>query len=299
MRRYFCSAVLLAIGFAVGLTPGAARAQMISSREGIALQNQIFALRQEVQALQQNQGGNGGSVLGRSQPEGSGPGTAGGALLPTMVQQVQQLQDEVQSLRGRVDNLEHEVATQNDQINKEIGDLKFQMGQGGTGGSSGPPSLSGPQQGGPHTLGQLPAAPAPPAAAPPPRPPAKITASLAAARHALAAHDYKTAEADAKALISHQGKGADNGAAELVLAQALDGQHRFQESALAYDDAYNADKSGPHAADALLGLSNSLAEIGQDNAACDTLDSLISQFSSPSPSLAARVHAIRLKAHCH
>ncbi len=291
-----CFALLLAVGFAALVSSSAARAQVITSREGIALENQILELRQQVQQLQQSQGGNGASVLAPSQPGGSGVGGSA-ALLPSLVLQVQQLQQDVHSLRGQLDTLEHQVTTQNDQINQEIGDLKFEMAQQGTKPSTGLTSPAGTQNTNSRTLGQLPvASTTPPAPAPSRR---HVVASLVAARQALAAHDYTAAEADARAIIAKRGKGVYHGEAELVLAQALDGQGRFQESALAYDDAYSADKTGPYAAKALLGLSSSLAAIGQDNAACDTLDSLASQFSSLSPSLEAQVKTVRLKAHCH
>lgn len=284
---------LPAVGLALSLLlPVAAQAQMITSREGIALENQILELKHQLQIEQQN--GSGGSVLGSSQPQASQhQGEQGGsnALVSNLLGQVQTLTDQVQSLRGRVDTLEHEVATQHDEINQQIGNLKFQLDQGGKSSNGGTAAPAGNSS---QSLPHKPVAPSH-ATAPVPR----AEASLKAARDALDHHDYARAEADAKALIAKRGKRADHGAAELVLADSLSRQGRHQEAALAFDDAYNADHAGPHAPDALLGLANSLSAIHQNQEACDTLDSLTSQFPSPSSSLQARIRDARHRAHCH
>jgi len=280
MRRFLFAALPIA-ALAAGFPVGVARAQMISSREGIALENQILELKQQIQQMQQ---GNGGSVI--AQPAAPAEqGSAGNPLLPNMLQQIQTLNDQVQDLRGRVDTLEHEVATQHDELKQEIGNLKFQMTQNGAGGAA-------PAAG---TTSAAP--PAPPPVAAPTRAP-HVEASVTAARRALAAGDYQTAAADSRAVIARQGKGAANGGAELTLGEALSHQGQHQSAAIAYDDAYNASRTGPNAPDALLGLANSLTAIHQNQEACDTLDSLASQFSSPSASLATRIHLARVRAHC-
>ncbi|MHB1303830.1 MAG: tetratricopeptide repeat protein [Acidiphilium sp.] len=298
MRRLLLTTIPLAGLALAGLAPFApAQAQMISSREGIALENQILKLRQQMQAMQQG-GGNGGSALGAPAPQAPGEsGGASAALLPNMLQQVQTLTDEVQSLRGRVDTLEHEVATQHDQLNQELGDLKYQMGQNGQGGGQGGPTgqngAPSPGQPGGGTLGTMPASPEHPAAA---RPELRPEASLTAARRALDARQYQAAEADARAVIAHQGKNAGGGAAELTLGDALSRQGKHQEAAIAYDDAYNANRRGKQAPDALLGLANSLTALHQNQAACATLGSLTGQSSSAG--LASRVRLARQRAHC-
>ena len=286
MRRLMLTALPIAsLAFAgLSLAPvGVAHAQMISSREGIALENQILELKQQIQSGQQ---GNGNSALAAPAPEPGGGGAAtSSALLPNMLQQIQTLTDQVQNLRGRVDTLEHEVATQHDELKQEIGNLKFQLSQNG--------ATAAPGQG---------TAAPPPAPTPTPAPAAarapRVEASITAARRALAGGDYKAAAADSRAVIARQGKGAGKGAAELTLADALSHQGDHQGAAIAYDDAYNANRAGPNAPDALLGLAGSLTAIHQNQEACDTLDSLASQFSSPSHSLATRIHLARVRAHC-
>lgn len=286
-----------------GLIPFAsAHAQMISSREGIALENQILELRQQVQALQQN--GSGNSVLAPSQPQTSGNSQASSALLPNLLQQVQTLEDQVQSLRGRVDTLEHEVAAQNGQINQELGDLKFKLDQGGQGaGGAAPQNGAPPSAGG--TLGTMPASG--PAQRPTPgrvsgqqavAAPARPVASITAARRALAARDYRGAEADARAVIARQGKKAGDGEAELTLGEALAGQGNHQAAAIAYDDAYNVNHTGPHAPYALLGLANSLSALHRNQEACDVLGSIQHPASGSSASFATQLRDARRRAHC-
>ncbi|HEX7390243.1 MAG TPA: hypothetical protein VF286_09030 [Acidiphilium sp.] len=281
-----------------GLIPFAsAHAQMISSREGIALENQILELRQQVQALQQN--GSGNSVLAPSQPQSSGSSQASSALLPNLLQQVQTLEDQVQSLRGRVDTLEHEVAAQNGQINQELGDLKFKLDQGGQGtGGAAPQNGAPPSAGG--TLGTIPAqrpvtsgqASGQQAAA---AAPARPVASITAARRALAARDYRGAEADARAVIARQGKKAGDGEAELTLGEALAGQGNHQAAAIAYDDAYNVNHAGPHAPYALLGLASSLSALHRNQEACDVLGSIQHPASA---SFTTQLSDARRRAHC-
>jgi TolA-binding protein len=279
MRRCLLPVMFICATLGVMVPLRMAQAQMISSREGIALENQILELRQQ---LQQQQPGNGGSALAPPQGNYGAPGAAGAvSMIPGLLQEVQTLQDQVQSLRGRVDTLEHEVATQHDELNQEIGDLKFQLSQGS----------------------QQNAAPQP-APVPAPRPAPRSAAvqpaivTPAAANKALAAHDYHGAEADARTLLARNRTGAAGAEAQFIRAQALAGEGNSQSAAVAYDDAYNADKTGPHAPYALLGLANSLSNLRQNQAACDTLDSLSSQFSSPSADLSHSIHAARLKARC-
>ena len=62
--------------------------------------------------------------------------------------------------------------------------------------------------------------------------------------------------------------------AQFLLGQALAGQGRPQDAAIAYDDAYNRSRTGSNAPASLLGLANSLTAIHQSAAACDTLASL-------------------------
>jgi TolA-binding protein len=306
MRRH-----LLSLAMFIAVLPlGTAYGQMIDSREGIALENQILELKQQIQQMQANGGGNGGSMLGNSQ-QSAPPATVSGSqgdIIANLLTQQQHDESQMQDLSGRVDTLEHQLTTQHDQMEQEIGDLKFQLQHGGMS-ANGAGAAQGAQPDGNgggssgDTLGTLPAgqqdssgqnAGSQGASPAPMRP----VASIRAAKQALASHDYATAEADSKAILA-QGKSSPQGIqAQFVLAQALAGQGRNQDAAIAYDDSYNADRTGAQAPASLLGLANSLTAIHQNRAACDTLDQLQSQFPTPPAGMASRISDARLRAHC-
>jgi TolA-binding protein len=294
-KSWFLSAVLI-------LAPLAAFAQpMIQSQEGIALQNQILQLQQQVQQLQ-NAGGGGGSSLGGSAPPP--PAQNGGAapdagIVTNLLNQVNQLQSQVQDLSGRVDTLQNQVNTQNAAMEKEIGDLKFQMGNGGNPGAPGAASSAsgGPASGGPASGAPPNLAPPPPANADPVNA-ADPKIALRNAEAAMAKHDYPAAERNARAVLAAGKSSPESYHAQYLLAEALYSENKPQDAAIAYDDAYNRARTGPYAPGSLLGLANSLSAIHQDQAACDTLTSLNSQFPTPPKGMAPAIAAASHRAHC-
>jgi TolA-binding protein len=272
------------------LAPLSLHAQpLIQSQEGIALENQILQLQQQVQQLQANSGG-GGSALG-----GSGaPAPSGGAPAPdpsivtNLLNQVGQLQTQIQQLNGEVDTLQNQVNTQHAQTEKEIGDLNFKLSNGAT----------------PGTPARL----VPPAAAIPTPPPATVAAGavpagtpkeiLHAGLLAYEKGDYATAEAAARRILANANTSPQGYRAQYLLAQSLAAEDKPQDAAIAYDDAYNRDREGSEAPESLLGLASSLTNINQDEAACDTIASLNSQFPTPPAGMAARIVAASHRAHC-
>jgi TolA-binding protein len=305
MRRH-----VFAIATFIALLPiGAAAQPMVQSQEGIALENQILQLQAQVQQMQTGGGGGGGgSALGGgggAAPQDDGSNGGGGAVpssvLTNLLAQVQQLQSQVQDLNGRVDTLQNQVNTQNAAMEKEIGDIKFAMGQGAPGGAPGapPPGIAAPgaPAGGPRPL--IPAV----------VPPARVAPSAATgaaspkealhtAQLAILHRDFPTAEAAARGILATSKASPQGYQAQYILAQSLYGQGKAQDSAIAFDDAYNRDKSGPYAPGSLLGLANSLTAIHQEAAACDTLASLSSQFPTPPKGLAPAIESASKRAHC-
>ncbi len=292
------------LAMTVCLLPAAAWAQpMVQSQEGIALENQILQLQAQVQQLQAGgTGGNGGSSLGGSSAPSSGD-TSGGTGMPSSVvtnllTEVQQLQSQIQNLNGRVDTLQNQVNTQNAQIEKDISDLKFQIGNGGSPGAPpGTPGAPGAQAangtpGGPPAL----LVPTPPPKAAAPAASARIV--LHEAQEAILHRDYPAAEQAARGILA-TAKGTPAGyQAQYILAQSLYGEGKPEDSAIAFDDAYNRDREGAYAPGALLGLANSLAAIHQESAACDTLASLNSQFPTPPKGMGPAIEAASRRAHC-
>lgn len=273
------------LGLTLLATPAAAQ---MDSREGIALQNQILQLRQEMEQLRR---GGGGSLP----PPAPSRGGSGGSseLVGSLLDRVNTLEAEVSRLRGRVDVLENQNRRLREDFEKYQGDMEFRLGQGGGGGGA------APAPGRPAAAPAAPVAPplAPPTTstgAPPPRTPDR---ALAEGNAALGRRDYPAAEAAAREVLGSR-SGANAVAAQMLLADALTGKRDFGNAAIAYNEAYTRARTGPRAPEALLGLANSFQSLGNKREACDTLNDLRSQFPNLRPPLAAQATAARQRSQC-
>ena len=287
IARIFVAPFLLAASMAPALA-------QVDSREGIALQNQIYQLRQELKAVQDQAARGGGSVI---RPPAYAPPpqqlSGGNDLLAQLLTRVDALEDQVRQLRGRIDETQNQVQRQNEDLGKRIDDLAFQVAPQGTPGAGqrgkAPPD-SGDQVPAPGSLT------APPAARPAgPRTPEMM---LQEGNAALARRDYPAAEASARGVLANRTSPRAYDA-RLLLAQALAGQKQYAQAAIAFDDAYTSSRKGSHAQDALIGLANSLSAINEKKAACDTLTRLRADFPQPRADIAAGMAATSLKAGCH
>lgn len=280
--------------------PLAAQAQ-IESREGIALQNQIMELRQQIEALRQqapHAAGAGGSMLGGYQPTPLAPAPAAGSLDAQLLDRVQRLEEALRQLRGQVDDAVNTQQHQYDELNKKIDDLAFKLGvapaaAGAAAGTLATTESPGTAASSGTTL------PTPPPPAPPAAPAAKRTPELILqeGNAALARRDYAAAETAAKEVLAN-GKGPRATDAQFLLAQALAGRRDYSAAAVAYDDAYNRSRTGVHAADSLLGLANALTAINEKRAACETLDKLRAEFPTPRADLKEPIAQARKSAGC-
>ncbi|HTB46850.1 MAG TPA: hypothetical protein VK741_24750 [Acetobacteraceae bacterium] len=323
IRTLAIRSLVLAI---VLLTAWPAAAQL--TRDELAMRNQIYELQQQVQTLQQqlsNQGGR--SNLG--QPGYSGSQSSGGSdVVPQLLARVQTLEEEMRTLRGRVDQAENEVQQQGADLGKRIDDLRFQLQNGQAGGAPGEaappggpsfgtgypanglPPTSGP--GGPiplqpgqalspppGALGSTTAPPLPPAQ--PPGPPVRRTPELALqdGNSALARHDYPAAEASAHEVLNNFRTSPRAYEAQYLLAQALAGEHQYSQAAIAFDDTYNRNRKGSRAPDALVGLAWALTSINEKRAACDTLAKLHAEFPQERPELRDSAASAAQRAGCH
>lgn len=293
---------LMTMGIAASLVTcvlGAApaRAQM-ETREGIALQNQIFRLQRDVDTLRQERGGaSGGQASSLGRATGPAAGTAVSSDITTqLLERVDRLEDMIRQLNGRMDEAENARQRQNADLAKQIADLQFRLDNGGAAASqpapagrpSAPPTTSPP----PVPLGTLPAGAAPSA-------PGKRTPELALQEGsaALARRDYVAAEAAAREVLATKGSPRQYDA-QFLLAQAMTGQKNFPQAAVAYSDAFNRNKQGARAQDSLVGLAASLGAIGEKRAACEALASLHAQFPTPRQDIAQRAVALQASNGC-
>ncbi|ABI62006.1 Hypothetical protein GbCGDNIH1_1108 [Granulibacter bethesdensis CGDNIH1] len=281
MARPLLAAILVA-GPAFLAAPDTASAQ-IESREGIALQNQILELRQQLQEL----GSQGRGNIVTTAPVQS-QGNVNGDLLAQLLQRVQTLEEQVRTVQGRIDDLDNRMKTQSDELAKQMEDLKYQLG--GANGSNAP--LAAPRASGAQSAESRPVtAPPPQTVAPAPTP----QLSLQAGYSALARRDYAAAEAAAQQILSNP-RHPHAYDAQYLLAQALAGRRDWQQAALTYDTVYKRNKTGAHAAESLLGLANALGAINEKPAACATIAKLQKEF--PSAATGTNVKAARLRYGC-
>jgi TolA-binding protein len=315
MRSFIRPALLATVLLAApGIAP-LARAQ-VDSREGIALRNEIYQLRQELKALE-DQTARAGSPRQPS-PTPPPPQYSSGDIVAQLLARVDSLEDQVRRLRGQVDETQNQLQRLGADLNKRIDDLSFQVNpQGGApSGSSSPFANSGPPSGPvvgagrpspgpppPPVVAPLPQGQAPPPALIAPPPSARASAprtpeiALQDGNAALVRHDYQSAEAAAREVLSNRTSPRAYDA-QLLLAQALSGERQYAQAAIAFDDAYNRSKKGTHAQDALAGLAGSLAAINEKKAACDTLSRLRTEFPQPRSDIRDSAAATSEKAGC-
>ncbi len=134
------AAALAVAGCLVLARPASAQ---VESREGIALQNQIFELRHELDSLRGQLESGGGSNLGNRYPAAPPEAAAQlpGDLTARLLTRVAALEDQVRTLTGRVDELANQAKRQDETLTKQIGDLNFRLQTLEGGGShAAPPS---------------------------------------------------------------------------------------------------------------------------------------------------------------
>ncbi|MBS7792428.1 hypothetical protein KTR66_20715 [Roseococcus sp. SDR] len=268
----------LAAGLVAGALAlaGPALAQM-DSREGIALQNQILQLRQEMEQLR-SRGGSAPAPVARG-------GSGGGELVGQLLDRVNTLEEEVRRQRGRVDVLENQNRRLAEDIEKLRGDMDFRLSQGGGGGAA-PAAPSRPAApAGPPTTSTGGAAPRTPERA------------LADGQAALGRRDFAAAEAAAREALAGR-SGAATVAGQMLLGDALLGKRDFGNAAIAFNEAYTRARTGPRAPEALIGLAGAFQGLGNRREACDTLNDLRSQFPNLSGPMAERANAARQRGQC-
>ncbi|MCG7362035.1 hypothetical protein MHZ93_12270 [Roseomonas sp. ACRSG] len=276
--------LLLAAPLLPLLMAAPAVAQM-DSREGIALQNQILQLRNEVEQLRRS--GGGGGYVPAPVPSGRAPAGGASELTGQLLDRVNQLDEEVRRLRGRADEAEYRNRTLQQQVEKLQGDMDYRLQQLENGGGGGSRPAAAP-------------APAPAAAAPsaPPAAAAPRTAerALADGQAALARRDYGAAEAAAREVLA--GRGARGQDGQLLLGDAMLGRRDYANAAIAYDDAYKRNRQSARAPEALVGLANAFIGLNAKREACDTLNNLRSEFPRLSGNVATRASEARGRAGC-
>ncbi|WP_439598817.1 tetratricopeptide repeat protein [Falsiroseomonas sp.] len=281
---------LLALGLAAALLPAPVLAQ-VETREGIALQNQILQLRQEVEMLRRGGATAMPAPVQAPSALGSRPAAPGGApqgeLVGALLDRVSRLEEDLRILRGRAEQSEFRERTLQERLEKLEGDIDFRLQQieGQRQGSATPPAR-------PPVAAATPPAGAAPAAAP--RPPQR---ALAEGQAALGRRDWAAAEAAAREVIAARdtARAAD---AQILLGDALNGKRDFAGAAVAYDDAYRRAPQGSRAPEAMLGVATALIGMNNNTVACGQLNDLRGKFPALRGPVAERVADARRRAQC-
>lgn len=280
--------IALVIGLAA--LPGAAQ---VDSREGIALQNQILELRRDLDALRAG----GGRLAPPASSSATAPVGAGGDVLPRLLERVQALEEEVRTLRGRIDQIDNRTTQMRADLDKQRTDLEYRLDQleGGAGATR--PAQPGPTGG---TL-QRP----PPAAPTPPAPPAAqarpqgADATFAAAQAAFRAKQYVDSEKLFRDFARQNANDRRAPEAYWSIGQSLLNRREWAQAALSFDESFRRFPRGGYAQESLLGLGNALAGLGDKTAACEAYGRLASEFAtSMKPGIATSLGAARQRANC-
>lgn len=300
MRRSIPS--LLAAALVLAPLAAAPAMAQVETREGIALQNQIMQLRQELEQMRRNApaSGSSSSLGGAALPPPSrsgAPAAAGGSseLVASLLDRVNTLEDEVRRLRGRAEEAEFRNKQLADQVEKMTGDIDYRLQklEGGNPAAPGAAPAARPTAPASGSLTPPAGAAAAPAAAAP-RTPEK---ALSDGQAALGRRDFASAEAAAREVIASRNTARAQDA-QLLLGQSLLGKRDFQNAAVAFDDAYRRNRSSARAPEAMIGLANAFLGFGAKREACATLGDLRGEFPRLSGNLAQQAEETRRRGGC-
>ncbi|MEN3166774.1 tetratricopeptide repeat protein [Gluconobacter sp. OJB] len=256
----------------------------ISSREAIALQDQIASLRQQLSQVQ-----NGGGLSAPSATAAAPVSAGDGNLTAQLLERVSALEEQNRQMRGELDQLSNSVRDNQANVSKQISDMQF-ASQNGGGAASTPAPAKTPGVAADKAPATTPDAPEQPKTA---------LDALKIGNASLRSGNYTDAESNARfaAKTAHSLSGKVD--AQFLLAQSLAGQKQYRQSAVAYYDAYTKAPKSQKAQDSLLGVAASMLALGDKGSACQALDKLKSEFPTPAPRVKTAETTFRSRAACH
>ncbi len=309
MRRLILRAALAAV---LGLAGVQARAQsQVDSREGIALENEILELRQQLQQTQQQMAGlqqlqaqAGGAAVPAPVPEGEAPppvaaaGAAPSDVVAQLLVRVSALEEQVRTLKGSVDELSNTQQRDHDDLTKQIGDLAFKVNPGAAAPGAGPAPAPDAGAAGEPGTSSVPADMFPTAPAPaPPAPHRTPEQMLKLGQAALARRDYDAAASAAEGVLA-LGPGPRAADAQYLLAHAEAGKHDYKTAAASYFAVYKASPRSTRGAESLIGVANAFLGMGDKPHACQTLVKFGAEFPHPDAALRGAAVSVRKRAGC-
>lgn len=291
-RRRLCRAGLAAPVLAMLLALAAPASAQVDSREGIALQNQILELRRDIEALRAQ--GGGGRV---PPPVVAGGGGGGNEVLARLVERVGALEEQVRSLRGRVDELDNRNTQLRAELDKQRQDFEFRLEQG-AGAPRAPGGAPAAQGAGQAAAAGAGAAAGAAAAAATTRP-AGADGIFTAAQTAFRANQFQESDRLFRDFVRQFGNDRRAPEAFWAIGQGQLNRREWAQAALAFDESYRRFPRGAFAQESLLGLGNALAGLGDRTAACAAYDRLGSEFATTmKPAVRTALQPARQRASC-
>jgi tol-pal system protein YbgF len=114
----------------------------------------------------------------------------------------------------------------------------------------------------------------------------------------LLRRDYASAEISFRKVVSRFPNDSLAGQAQYWLGETYYARGQFKDAAEAFLKGYNQYKSGEKAPDSLLKLGMALAELGQKDAACSTLNEFGAKYPGADVQLQGQAKAERRKVGC-
>lgn len=261
-----------------------------SSRQVIALQNQVAQLKAQVSQLQsQNMYADNSSDKHRKKKhnDDSADSTANSNLLPDLVSRINNLEDQQRVMRGELDDLSNQLKTQTDLINKKIDDMNFAAGHGDTanvdankaasvGAGASSAAIAASKTGGANNA---------------------TGNTLKDGQQALLNGDFQKAESIARQLLTTS-EGSKSVNAQFLLAQAQAGQGNFKASSVSYYTVFKNFPKSSKAPVALLGVGYSLVKNGKAQEACQALGLLHNKYPNASDQVKKSASKLSQKAKC-
>lgn len=284
------------------------------------LLDRLTRIEQDLNALQRQVYRNG---VPASSDNGSASSSAVSGALPATVAgrlevRLTNLEAEMRSLTGRVEEVNHAISTVSDRLDKLVGDVDYRLSllenggrpvqQGLADGSTTPADSGQPGAApGPGTLGTLTqeqldtsksAASLQPFAEAVTLPDGPPEAQYEFAFELLKGKEFdKAASAFTKFVETHP-KHKLAGNAQYWLGETFYARADFERAAIAFAEGFKSYNSGPKAPDNMLKLGMSLAEIGRTDQACTAFKKLADAYPSASATIKQRAATERRRINC-
>jgi tol-pal system protein YbgF len=295
----------LALPCSVGIAPSPASAQQLDLQ---ALQQRVQRLESDLSILQRQvyTGGGGGSPSSAPRPAAS----SGGAVEPTVAAsfevRISQLEDEMQSLTGRIEEIGHNTDLLKSQLDRLQKDIDFRLAALEKGGA--PAAAGGGASA--NASSQAAAAGASGEEAPP-TPPGKMSLGQGQvlpvgnsqqqydyARALLIQQDYAGAEKAFTAFVNTHPDDKLAGPAQYWLGETYYVRGNYDQSAKAFAEGYQRYPKSDKAPDTLLKLGMSLAQLKRTKDACVLYKELDTKYPSAPASVKQAAQRERQRAGC-